>query len=256
MFWLRFDISARLNLFPELYSLPYEQVFQRIRFVSLLASFCFLCWFPYPVRKYSSGLVQLSRLASLCLLSWNLYHVRKYFNWLVVFSTGFVSFSQLDSWPYEQVIQWIRFVVSPCLILLSHPYPYLVSTDSSGFVLFSHLASSWSLSWIHYPVGKYSSVFVLLSLSITVSGLYKALKNLIILWQFLIGCCLRKSPLSNFTKPAQHWAKTQEKTPKLNKNILFDGSEFWPNSLLEPDEKLPYGIFSSVPVHELHCHQK
>ena len=32
--------------------------------------------------------------------------------------------------------------------------------------------------------------------------------------------------------------------PKLAKNIVFDGSDFWPHSLLETDEKPPYDLFS------------
>ena len=41
------------------------------------------------------------------------------------------------------------------------------------------------------------------------------------------------------------------KQPKLAKHILFDGNDFWPDSHLETDEKLPYGSFFFVAILQL-----
>ena len=133
---------------------------------SLLASFCFLCWFPYPVRKYSSGLVQLSRLASLCVAQLESLPCEKVFqliscflNWLCfVLSAGFMTlwasnpvnsfccFTLLNfafspvSLPCEHGFQWIRFVFSSGIFLISQldPLPCGQVLQWIRFVVFVH----------------------------------------------------------------------------------------------------------------------
>jgi hypothetical protein len=138
--WMCFVFSVRLFLFSESDSLPYEQLLQRIRFV-FPAGFV-LSWIPYPVTKYSSVCVRFSQLASLCVAQLESSPCEKVCRRIpFVFSTSFVSLSP-GFMALRASIPGDSFC---CLNLFSFVFPpeipYPVSTDSSGFVLFSHLAS-------------------------------------------------------------------------------------------------------------------